>query len=104
MAAISRGDAPFANRFANLRDATQAQAIHAAVMLSMPAMTAAGAESWGHSSGAGMHCVTSASMAVAGTLRSNTTLIVTANGTTRPKHRCDVDVPLRTDKGSVVLL
>eukprot|EP00965_Chrysotila_dentata_P241717 6204442-Pleurochrysis_carterae.AAC.2 len=105
MAAISRGDAAFANSFANLRDATQAQAIHAAVMQSMPAMAAAEAKSmWLGDTGAGMHCVTSASMAVAGSLRPNTTLIVTANGTTMPKHRCDVDLPLRTDKGSVVML
>eukprot|EP00965_Chrysotila_dentata_P053158 1764040-Pleurochrysis_carterae.AAC.1 len=51
-----------------------------------------------------MHCVTDISMAVAGSVHANSTLIITANGTTRPKHRCDVDLPLRTDKGAVVML
>eukprot|EP00965_Chrysotila_dentata_P045476 1510623-Pleurochrysis_carterae.AAC.1 len=43
-------------------------------------------------------------MAVAGSVHANSTLIVTANETTRPKRRCDVDLPLRTDKGAVVML
>eukprot|EP00965_Chrysotila_dentata_P061338 2032282-Pleurochrysis_carterae.AAC.1 len=59
---------------------------------------------WLGDTGAGMHCVTDISMAVAGSVHANSTLIVTANGTTRPKHRCDVDLPLRTDKGAVVTL
>eukprot|EP00965_Chrysotila_dentata_P049136 1629757-Pleurochrysis_carterae.AAC.1 len=49
-----------------------------------------------------MHCVTNTALAVKGSLRCNSTLIVTANGTTTPKYRCDVDIPLRTDKGAAV--
>eukprot|EP00965_Chrysotila_dentata_P083890 2768552-Pleurochrysis_carterae.AAC.1 len=51
-----------------------------------------------------MHCVTNVAMAVAGGVRTNNTLIVTANGTTRPKYRCEVDLPLRTTKGQVTAL
>eukprot|EP00965_Chrysotila_dentata_P004560 148314-Pleurochrysis_carterae.AAC.1 len=69
-------------------------------MLSMPAHAASGAKAmWLGDTGAGMHCVTSATLAVKGSLRTNSTLIMTANGTTTPKFRCDIDLPLRTDKG-----
>eukprot|EP00965_Chrysotila_dentata_P190597 6173982-Pleurochrysis_carterae.AAC.2 len=43
-------------------------------------------------------------MAVAGSVRTNDTLIVTANGTTRPKQRCDVYLPLLIDKGNTAYL
>eukprot|EP00965_Chrysotila_dentata_P145187 4795167-Pleurochrysis_carterae.AAC.1 len=43
-------------------------------------------------------------MAVTGSVHANNTLIAMANGTARPKYRCDVDLPLRTDKGAVVTL
>eukprot|EP00965_Chrysotila_dentata_P013158 434025-Pleurochrysis_carterae.AAC.1 len=49
-----------------------------------------------------MHCVTNISLAVKGSTRPNHTLVVTAKGTTTPKHRCDVDIPLRTDKGDII--
>eukprot|EP00965_Chrysotila_dentata_P236764 6201521-Pleurochrysis_carterae.AAC.1 len=39
-----------------------------------------------------------------GSLRPNSTLIVTANGTTAPKYRCDVDISLCTDKGKIVAI
>eukprot|EP00965_Chrysotila_dentata_P090154 2975900-Pleurochrysis_carterae.AAC.1 len=57
---------------------------------------------WLGDTGAGMHCVTNTALAVKGSLRPNSTIIVTANGTTTPKYRCDVDIPLRTEKGVVV--
>eukprot|EP00965_Chrysotila_dentata_P004466 145407-Pleurochrysis_carterae.AAC.1 len=59
---------------------------------------------WLGDTGAGMHCVTDIRMTVAGSVHANNTLIITANGTTRPKYRCDVDLPLRTDEGAVVTL
>eukprot|EP00965_Chrysotila_dentata_P186025 6141849-Pleurochrysis_carterae.AAC.2 len=66
-------------------------------------MAASGAKTmWLSDTGAGMHCVTNTALAVKGSLRHNSTLIVTANGTTTPKYRCDVDIPLRTDIGAVV--
>eukprot|EP00965_Chrysotila_dentata_P001741 58311-Pleurochrysis_carterae.AAC.3 len=66
-------------------------------------MAASGAKTmWLGDTGAGMHCVTNILLAVKGSLRPNSTLIVTANGTTTPKYRCDVDIPLNTDKGIVV--
>eukprot|EP00965_Chrysotila_dentata_P249641 6208997-Pleurochrysis_carterae.AAC.1 len=69
----------------------------------MPTMAASGAKTmWLGETGAGMHCVTNISRAVKVILRPNSTLIVTANGTTTPKYRCDMDIPLRTDKGVVV--
>eukprot|EP00965_Chrysotila_dentata_P152171 5028590-Pleurochrysis_carterae.AAC.1 len=43
-------------------------------------------------------------MAVEGSVRTNNTLIVTTNGTTRPKYRCEVDLSLRTTKGHVTAL
>eukprot|EP00965_Chrysotila_dentata_P091466 3020505-Pleurochrysis_carterae.AAC.1 len=49
-----------------------------------------------------MHCITDTSLAVKGSLRTNTTVIVTANDTTRPKYRCDVDLPLPTSKENTV--
>eukprot|EP00965_Chrysotila_dentata_P254165 6211781-Pleurochrysis_carterae.AAC.4 len=74
-------------------------------MLSTLTFAAAGAKTmWLGDTGAGMHCVTSMSLAVKGSLRPNSTIIVTANGTTTPKYRCDVDIPLRTDKGVLVII
>eukprot|EP00965_Chrysotila_dentata_P108315 3577642-Pleurochrysis_carterae.AAC.2 len=72
---------------------------------SMPPMAAAGTKSlWFGDTGAAMAYVTRASMAVAGSLRPNLTVIVNAIGTATPKCRCDVDLPLRRDKGCVVQL
>eukprot|EP00965_Chrysotila_dentata_P033021 1100186-Pleurochrysis_carterae.AAC.1 len=52
-------------------------------------MAAASAKTmWFGDTGAGMHCVTHSSLAVKGSLRPNSALIVTANGTTTPKYRC----------------
>eukprot|EP00965_Chrysotila_dentata_P034021 1132884-Pleurochrysis_carterae.AAC.3 len=103
MAFITRGDAAFNDRFANVRSEAEAQEIFAAVKLSMPAFAASGAKArWLGDTGAGMQCITSTSLAVKGSLRPNSTLIVTANGTTTPKFRCNVDIPLRTDKGVMV--
>eukprot|EP00965_Chrysotila_dentata_P172437 5690216-Pleurochrysis_carterae.AAC.1 len=103
MALITRGDAVLNDRFANVRSEAEAQEIFTLVMLSTPAFAASGANTMGlGDTGAGMHCVTSKSLAVEGSLRPNSTIIVTANGTTAPKYRCDVDIPLRTDKGVVV--
>eukprot|EP00965_Chrysotila_dentata_P103769 3425812-Pleurochrysis_carterae.AAC.1 len=59
---------------------------------------------WLGDTGAGMHCVTDIRMAVAGSVHANSTLIVTSNGPTRPKYRCEIDLPLCTDKGEVVTL
>eukprot|EP00965_Chrysotila_dentata_P216138 6189197-Pleurochrysis_carterae.AAC.1 len=50
---------------------------------------------------AGMHCVTDVSLAITGSVRTNNTIIVTANGTTKPKYRCDINLPLRSDKGGI---
>eukprot|EP00965_Chrysotila_dentata_P125470 4148331-Pleurochrysis_carterae.AAC.8 len=72
-------------------------------MQSKLAVAASGAKTmWLGDTGAGMHCVTNILLAVKGSLRPNSTLILTTNGTTTPKYRCDVDIPLRTDKGIVV--
>eukprot|EP00965_Chrysotila_dentata_P184007 6075742-Pleurochrysis_carterae.AAC.1 len=66
-------------------------------------MAAMGAKAmWLGDTGAGMHCITDTSLAVKGSLRTNTTVIGTANGTTTPRYRCDVDLPLRTSKGNTV--
>eukprot|EP00965_Chrysotila_dentata_P088977 2937435-Pleurochrysis_carterae.AAC.1 len=74
-------------------------------MQALPTMAAMDARTmWLGDTGAGMHCITDASLAVKGSLRTNTTVIVTANGTTTPKCRCDVDLPLRTDKGDAVAI
>eukprot|EP00965_Chrysotila_dentata_P055391 1838097-Pleurochrysis_carterae.AAC.1 len=95
MALITRGDAAFNDHFAHVRGETETQAIFTAIMQSMPAMVAVGAKTmWLGDTGAGMHCVINTSLAVKGSLRPNSTLIVTANGTTTPKYRCDVDIPL----------
>eukprot|EP00965_Chrysotila_dentata_P155762 5147412-Pleurochrysis_carterae.AAC.1 len=105
MALITRGDAVFNDCFANVRSEAEAQEIFTPVMLSTPAFAASGAKTmWlGDTGAAGMHCVTNKSLAVEGSLRPNSTIIVTANGTTTPKYRCDVsDIPLRTDKGVIV--
>eukprot|EP00965_Chrysotila_dentata_P180846 5969643-Pleurochrysis_carterae.AAC.1 len=60
MAFITRGDAAFNDRFANVRSEAEAQEIFAAVMLSMPAFAASGAKAmWLGDTGAGMHCITS---------------------------------------------
>eukprot|EP00965_Chrysotila_dentata_P254088 6211755-Pleurochrysis_carterae.AAC.4 len=90
---ITRGDAAFNDHVAHLRGKAETQAIYASAMQAMPTMAAIGAESmWLGDTGAGMHCITDASLAVKGSLRTNTTVIVTANGTTTPKYRCDVDL------------
>eukprot|EP00965_Chrysotila_dentata_P125947 4162811-Pleurochrysis_carterae.AAC.1 len=68
-------------------------------------MGAMGAKTmWLGDTGAGMHCATYTSLAVKGSLRTNTTVIVTANGKTTPKYRCDVDLPLRTNKGDTIAI
>eukprot|EP00965_Chrysotila_dentata_P079971 2637770-Pleurochrysis_carterae.AAC.1 len=59
---------------------------------------------WLGDTGAGMHCVTDIDLAVKESVRTNSTLIVTANGTTRPKYRCEVDLPLRTTEGKMVAI
>eukprot|EP00965_Chrysotila_dentata_P091606 3024507-Pleurochrysis_carterae.AAC.1 len=84
-----------------------AQQAYSIAMQSLPAGVALSANAksmWLGDTGAGMHCVTDVPMAVAGSVHANSTLIVTANGTTRPKYRCKVDLPLRTDKNEVVTL
>eukprot|EP00965_Chrysotila_dentata_P051354 1703154-Pleurochrysis_carterae.AAC.1 len=90
MALITRGDVAFNDHFAHVRGKTEMQAIFTAVKQSMPAMAASGAKTmWLGDTGAGMHCVTNTVLAVKGSRRPNSTLIVTANGTTTPKYRCD---------------
>eukprot|EP00965_Chrysotila_dentata_P062702 2077819-Pleurochrysis_carterae.AAC.1 len=59
---------------------------------------------WLGDTGARMHCVTDVALAVKGSMQNNSTLIVIANGTTRPKYRCEVDLPLRTAECRVVTL
>eukprot|EP00965_Chrysotila_dentata_P000349 11906-Pleurochrysis_carterae.AAC.1 len=72
-------------------------------MQALPTTAAMGAKAmWLGDTGVGMHCITDTSLAVKGRLRPNTTVIVTANGTTTRKYRCDVDLPLRTSKGTTV--
>eukprot|EP00965_Chrysotila_dentata_P076276 2519167-Pleurochrysis_carterae.AAC.1 len=102
MAFITRGDAAFNDHFPHVLGEAETQAIFTSIIQSMPAMAASGAKTmWLGDTDAGMHCVTNISLAVEGSLRPNSSLIVTANGTTTPKYRCDVDIPLRTDKGIV---
>eukprot|EP00965_Chrysotila_dentata_P157577 5205841-Pleurochrysis_carterae.AAC.2 len=97
MALINYGDAAVADRFASVSDERVAQQVHSIAMQSLPAGAAPiNAKSmWLGDTGAGMHCITDVRMAVAGCVHANSTLIATANGTTRPKYRCDVDLPLR---------
>eukprot|EP00965_Chrysotila_dentata_P160506 5299542-Pleurochrysis_carterae.AAC.1 len=103
MALITLGDAGFNDHFAHVRGEREKQAIFTSVMQSLLAMAASGAKTmWLGDTGAGMHCVTNISLAVKGSLHPKSTLIVTANGTTTPKYRCDVDIPLRTDKEVIV--
>eukprot|EP00965_Chrysotila_dentata_P081812 2700667-Pleurochrysis_carterae.AAC.2 len=84
MAFITRGDAALNDHFAHVRvDVYNGAA-------------ASGA-------GVGMHCATNASLGVKGSIRPNSTLIATANGTMTLKYRCDVDNPLRTDLGVVMM-
>eukprot|EP00965_Chrysotila_dentata_P180566 5961293-Pleurochrysis_carterae.AAC.1 len=65
MAFITRGDAAFNDHFANLRNKTEAHEIFTSVMLSTPALAASGAKAmWLGDTGAGMHCVTSTTLAV----------------------------------------
>eukprot|EP00965_Chrysotila_dentata_P094177 3113574-Pleurochrysis_carterae.AAC.1 len=106
MALISYGDAAVADRFASVSDEQVAQQVYSTAMQSLPAGAAPinAKSKWLGDTGARMHCITDVRMAVAGSVHANSTLIVTANGTTRPKYRCDVDLPLRTDKGAVVTL
>eukprot|EP00965_Chrysotila_dentata_P001254 40872-Pleurochrysis_carterae.AAC.1 len=103
MALITRGDAAFNDHFVHVRGEAETQAIFTLVLQSMPAMAASGAKTmWLGDTGAGMHCVINTSRE--GEPMPQHTLIVTANGTTTPKYRCDVDVPLRTDKGVIVYM
>eukprot|EP00965_Chrysotila_dentata_P200170 6179842-Pleurochrysis_carterae.AAC.6 len=99
---ITCGDSALNNYVVYLRGKAEGRALYAAVMQSMPTMATNGVKSmWLGDTGAGMHCITDAALAVKGSLRPNTTLIVTANGTTKPKYRCDVmDIPLRKERGS----
>eukprot|EP00965_Chrysotila_dentata_P113195 3740360-Pleurochrysis_carterae.AAC.1 len=86
MALIARGDAGFNDRFANVRSEAEAQEMFTSIMLSTFALVASCAKTmWLGDTGAGMHCVTNKSLAVEGSLRLNSTIIVTANGTTTPK-------------------
>eukprot|EP00965_Chrysotila_dentata_P160034 5284611-Pleurochrysis_carterae.AAC.1 len=65
MALITRGDAAFNDRFANVQSEAEAQEIFTSVMLSMPAFAASGAKAmWLGNTGAGMHYITSTSLAV----------------------------------------
>eukprot|EP00965_Chrysotila_dentata_P134229 4438716-Pleurochrysis_carterae.AAC.3 len=66
-------------------------AIYSSVMQSMPSGAAPSCAKaiWLGNTGAGMHCVTDVALAVKGSVRTSSTLIVTANGTTRPKYRCE---------------
>eukprot|EP00965_Chrysotila_dentata_P106706 3524534-Pleurochrysis_carterae.AAC.1 len=87
MALITRGEAAFNDHFAHVRGEMKTQAIFTSVMQSMPTMAAPGAKTtlmWLGDTGAGVHCVTNISLAVKGSRRPNSTLIVTANGTTTP--------------------
>eukprot|EP00965_Chrysotila_dentata_P170635 5633260-Pleurochrysis_carterae.AAC.1 len=43
-------------------------------------------------------------MAAAGNVHANSTFIATANGTTGPKYRCQIDLPLRADRGAGITL
>eukprot|EP00965_Chrysotila_dentata_P147434 4866882-Pleurochrysis_carterae.AAC.3 len=106
MALITRGDAALNDYVAHLRGKAETQSIHASAMQSMPMMaTTAGAKmTWLGDTGASMHCITDTSLAVKGSLRTNTTVIVTVNGTTTPKYRYDADLPLRTDKENTVAI
>eukprot|EP00965_Chrysotila_dentata_P132848 4392676-Pleurochrysis_carterae.AAC.1 len=105
VAFLSYGDAALADRVANVCTAYETQTAHTVIMQSMPATAPPCAKSmWQGDTGAGMHCVTSVFLAIAGSLRENTTMIVTANGTKRPKHRCSVGLPLRTSEGGVEYL
>eukprot|EP00965_Chrysotila_dentata_P246004 6206906-Pleurochrysis_carterae.AAC.2 len=88
VAFISRGDAALVDLVVRVRGAIEAQVIYTSVMLSAPTTAPAGARSmWLGYTGAGMHSVTDISLAVEGSVRAKSTLIVTANGTTRPKYR-----------------
>eukprot|EP00965_Chrysotila_dentata_P053729 1782545-Pleurochrysis_carterae.AAC.1 len=76
MALVTRGDAAFNDRFANVRSEAEAQDIFTSVMLSTPAFAASGAKTmWLGDTGAGMHCVTNKLLAVEGSLRPNSTII-----------------------------
>eukprot|EP00965_Chrysotila_dentata_P160347 5294636-Pleurochrysis_carterae.AAC.2 len=87
LAAVSYGDASTpADRFANLRDDAETQNIYATIMQSMPrtVLSVASAKAmWLGDTGAGMHCVTDTSLAIPGSIRTNSTVLVTANGTTK---------------------
>eukprot|EP00965_Chrysotila_dentata_P209181 6185150-Pleurochrysis_carterae.AAC.4 len=106
MAFINYGDAAFTNHFVRNRGASKTESIYTAAMQSMPtgSMPTCAKAMWLGDTGAEMHCVTNVAMAVEGSVRANITLIMTANGTTWPKYRCKVDLPLRTTKGHVTAL
>eukprot|EP00965_Chrysotila_dentata_P047055 1562200-Pleurochrysis_carterae.AAC.1 len=102
MAFINYGDAAFTIKyFVGNRGASETESIYTAAMQSMHTglMPTCAKAMWLGDTGAGMHCVTNLAMAVEGSVRTNNMLIVTANGTTRPKYGCEVDLPLRTTKG-----
>eukprot|EP00965_Chrysotila_dentata_P078199 2578177-Pleurochrysis_carterae.AAC.1 len=86
MALISYGDAAVADRFASVNDERMAQQVYSTAMQSMPAgaMPVSAKSMWLGDTGAEMHCVTDIRVAVAGRVHANNTLIITANGTTRP--------------------
>eukprot|EP00965_Chrysotila_dentata_P152374 5035854-Pleurochrysis_carterae.AAC.1 len=89
-ALITRGDAAFNDHITHLRGKAEIQATCASAMQAMPTMGAMGAKTMRlGDTGAGMHCIADTSLALKGSLRTNTTIIVTANGTTTPKYRCD---------------
>eukprot|EP00965_Chrysotila_dentata_P165345 5459653-Pleurochrysis_carterae.AAC.1 len=76
-ALITRGDAAaFNDQIAHLRGKAETQAIYASAMQALPTMAAMGAKAmWLGDTGAGMHCITDTSLAVKGSLRTNTTVI-----------------------------
>eukprot|EP00965_Chrysotila_dentata_P136269 4506101-Pleurochrysis_carterae.AAC.1 len=78
VALITYGDAALNDYFEHLRGETaEAHAVHTFVMLSTLAMAAASAKTmWLGDTGAGMHRITDASLAVKGSLRTNSTLII----------------------------
>ena len=55
-------------------------------------------------SGASIHAIRDASLAVPGTLRPNTTSITTASGVTVPRFRCDAIIHAKATDGTVVRL
>eukprot|EP00965_Chrysotila_dentata_P115125 3806160-Pleurochrysis_carterae.AAC.4 len=79
MAFISYDDAVFTDNFVRNRGASKSQSIYATAMQSMPSgsMPTCAKAMWLGGVGAEMHCFTDVAMAVKGSVRANTTLIVT---------------------------